>query len=65
MDGLRQALMDELAASPVSESFDFQRSAMSVGALTLPFPLFSYSCAMVFLSETYREPACLKLFIFL
>ncbi len=53
MDGLRQALMDELAASPVSESFDFQRSAMSVGALTLPFPLFSYSCAMVFLSETY------------
>jgi hypothetical protein len=39
MDGLRQALMDELAASPVSEGFDFQRSAMSVGALTLPFTL--------------------------
>ncbi|ATZ74034.1 hypothetical protein CWC33_10180 [Idiomarina sp. X4] len=44
MDGLRQALMDELVASPVSEGFDSKRSTLSVGAppsLTLPFPLFS------------------------
>jgi len=44
MDGLRQALMDELVASPVSEGFDSKRSALSVGAppsLTLPFPFFS------------------------
>ncbi len=40
MDGLRQALMDELVAAPVSEGFDSKRSALSVGALTLPFTLY-------------------------
>jgi|GEM_PF-986120 len=52
MDGLRQALMDELVAAPVSEGFDSKRSALSVGALTL---LIGFPCLAVLLFSYLRS----------
>lgn len=48
MDGLRQALMDELVASPVSAGLSSKRNTMSAGAVVLVSDHVDQHAAWVF-----------------